>query len=335
MSLAFDSNQDGVFDVTDLSYSDFGVWQDHNSDGVFDSGEFTTLADAGIVAIDLVGDGVGFTTANGDVHVYSTTDVTFADGSVAIAQDVAFATSLPDPGLSSLDAAGEGASLVSVGTVAQDAQLPLASPLDSDGNGVLDAADTHYDSAFIWQDLNQDGIVSDGELTSLHNSHIQSVDLAGDGLTATTTDSYYHLEGAASVTYDDATSATVQDLHLASLIDHVIADPTVLDATALIATDPALDTTLEPTADLSHTVDTFLATEPVTDAHLATYEQDLTLSTDPTIPHDSASTSDTTTSDPADTTTDTAVYDPAHDSTVYDPTHDTVVHDTTTYDHLV
>ena len=38
--LVFDTNQDGVFDVSDTLFGEFGIWQDLNSDGITDLGDF-------------------------------------------------------------------------------------------------------------------------------------------------------------------------------------------------------------------------------------------------------------------------------------------------------
>jgi VCBS repeat-containing protein len=54
---AFDTNSDGVFNNEDEAWSDFGVWQDKNSDGISDDGEFQTLDEAGITDIELESDG--------------------------------------------------------------------------------------------------------------------------------------------------------------------------------------------------------------------------------------------------------------------------------------
>ena len=54
---AFDSNNDGIFNKEDKAWSDFGVWQDKNSDGISDEGEFHTLDEAGIRDIELKSDG--------------------------------------------------------------------------------------------------------------------------------------------------------------------------------------------------------------------------------------------------------------------------------------
>jgi VCBS repeat-containing protein len=87
----FDSNGDGVLDRNDADFARFGVWQDANSNGVADDGEFRTLDQAGIVAIDLVSDGEAHTTANGSVHVFGESSYALADGTIRTVADAAFA----------------------------------------------------------------------------------------------------------------------------------------------------------------------------------------------------------------------------------------------------
>uniref|UniRef100_UPI00398BEF07 hypothetical protein n=1 Tax=Vulcanococcus limneticus TaxID=2170428 RepID=UPI00398BEF07 len=82
-----DTNKDGLLDANDESFSSFGVWQD-DGDGVGQLGEFHSLQDLGISSINLIGDGVSYTTADGDVLVHGTTTVTYEDGTTTIAQDV-------------------------------------------------------------------------------------------------------------------------------------------------------------------------------------------------------------------------------------------------------
>jgi hypothetical protein len=56
-------------DASDADYSKFKVWNDANSNGVADGGELQSLTEAGIVAINLVSDGVVSSAAGGDVTV--------------------------------------------------------------------------------------------------------------------------------------------------------------------------------------------------------------------------------------------------------------------------
>lgn len=57
LGLAFDSNQDGIFNVNDAEWSKFGVWQDHNTNGVTDEGEFLSLESLGITGISTIASG--------------------------------------------------------------------------------------------------------------------------------------------------------------------------------------------------------------------------------------------------------------------------------------
>ncbi|MGF7158981.1 hypothetical protein FHS85_000591 [Rhodoligotrophos appendicifer] len=49
----YDSNRDGVFDAADSAFPLAGIWQDENQNGMCEQEEFRTLAEAGILAIDL------------------------------------------------------------------------------------------------------------------------------------------------------------------------------------------------------------------------------------------------------------------------------------------
>ena len=88
----YDSNHDGMLDASDADFAKFGVWQDANSNGVTDAGEFRSLSDAGIVSINLISDGIAYSAANGSVSVAGQSVYTKADGSTGILADAAFAT---------------------------------------------------------------------------------------------------------------------------------------------------------------------------------------------------------------------------------------------------
>lgn len=51
--IAFDTNRDGVLSALDERYSEFGVWQDVNGDGVSQTNEIFTLSVAKINSIGL------------------------------------------------------------------------------------------------------------------------------------------------------------------------------------------------------------------------------------------------------------------------------------------
>jgi hypothetical protein len=88
----YDSNGDGVLDAQDSAFAQFGVWQDADSDGVSDAGEFHTLTELGITSINLTSDGQVTSEAGGDVTVLGEGTYTLADGSTGLLADAVFAT---------------------------------------------------------------------------------------------------------------------------------------------------------------------------------------------------------------------------------------------------
>ncbi|MBJ7380820.1 MAG: Ig-like domain-containing protein, partial [Polynucleobacter sp.] len=89
----YDSNQDGVLNSQDTNFAKFGVWQDLNSDGKVDAGEFQSLDNRNIVSLSLSSDGQVQMGINGDVIIFGDTTYTTADGKEYLAQDVAFGSS--------------------------------------------------------------------------------------------------------------------------------------------------------------------------------------------------------------------------------------------------
>ena len=92
----FDSNGDGVLDANDPAFASFGIWQDADSDGVADPGEFQSLADAGIASIGLVATGPSHLAADGDVHIAGHASYVRADGSTGLVADAGFLTAALD-----------------------------------------------------------------------------------------------------------------------------------------------------------------------------------------------------------------------------------------------
>ncbi len=97
LALHFDTNSDELLDANDSAFASFGVWQDSNSDGITDSGEFSSLADLGIAAIHLsYGLSVSqFSEAGGDVIVYGESAYVRADGTTGLVADAGFAVDNP------------------------------------------------------------------------------------------------------------------------------------------------------------------------------------------------------------------------------------------------
>ena len=50
---SLDSNNDGIIDANDAAFADLKLWRDTNQDGTTNSGELITLAQAGIVSLNL------------------------------------------------------------------------------------------------------------------------------------------------------------------------------------------------------------------------------------------------------------------------------------------
>jgi hypothetical protein len=80
-----------MLDASDSAYAQFGVWQDANSDGVSQAGEFRLLSGAGIAGISLTGDGQAYSAAGGDVEVFGQATYTRTDGSTGTLADATFA----------------------------------------------------------------------------------------------------------------------------------------------------------------------------------------------------------------------------------------------------
>jgi len=93
VAATYDTNHDGSLSAADADFGKFGVWQDANSNGVCDPGEFHSLTEAGITSINLTtAEGSAYTTASGQVTVNGTTTFTWANGSTGAVGDVSFAT---------------------------------------------------------------------------------------------------------------------------------------------------------------------------------------------------------------------------------------------------
>jgi hypothetical protein len=132
MALAtLDNNADGILDTLDLAFSELGLWQDFNGNGMTDSGEITSLADHHIVRLDLnahasmtmdhgnrLGLESSYQTADGLTH--DLVDVFFdsiqgAAGLVAAAENMAAVTKLGVDLVQALSEAGFGAEHVQAG----------------------------------------------------------------------------------------------------------------------------------------------------------------------------------------------------------------------------
>lgn len=82
---AFDTNGDGLLSALDAGWSKFGIWQDANSDGVSDAGEFQSMTALGVASLALASDQV-LEIVDGQA-IYGKTTLTFADGQTRAVAD--------------------------------------------------------------------------------------------------------------------------------------------------------------------------------------------------------------------------------------------------------
>ena len=82
----FDTNQDGLLSNEDDNWSDFGIWQDSNQDGINQEGEFFSLNTLGFVVLDLNTDNQA-ETINGN-YIFGKSLLTHEDGHTLDAYDV-------------------------------------------------------------------------------------------------------------------------------------------------------------------------------------------------------------------------------------------------------
>lgn len=131
LAATYDRNDDGKLDNGDAAFAKFGVWQDSNSNGITDPGEFRSLIAAGIQSISLVSDGRSYTAADGYVIVRGETVYTNTNGSTGKVADAAFATNFANDTQRTLTNATAGLStvMIAAGLVAA---MPLAANVKDD-----------------------------------------------------------------------------------------------------------------------------------------------------------------------------------------------------------
>jgi VCBS repeat-containing protein len=150
---------------------------DTSGDGVFPytitvTGNTSVPAGLDPIVLDLGGDGI-------DLSASVSFDLN-ADG---VAEQIAWAG--PEDGILTLDLDGSG--VIEDGSEVftpwfgdggyENALAALAS-LDSNGDGALDANDAAFEDILVWIDANSDGLSQAGELLSLDELDITSIDLA-------------------------------------------------------------------------------------------------------------------------------------------------------------
>ena len=166
------------------------------------------------LAIDMDGDGIETTGADGTV-LFDHNGDGVKTGTGWVSADDGFIV-LDRNGNGTIDT---GAELFGVDTVKADGSLAAdgfdaLSDLDSNGDAVFDAKDTEFANVKIWQDLDQDGISDPGELTSLTEAGIVSIDLDAESGNVNLGNGNVQSAAAVHLTVD-GTEGTTANLDLA------------------------------------------------------------------------------------------------------------------------
>ncbi len=90
LQLVFDTNQDNVFDAQDDLWDQFGIWQDLNTNGVTDAGEFSSLSAHNVISFNLESDPLSQTSEGNIIHGFSS--YTLSSGETILLGDVTLAT---------------------------------------------------------------------------------------------------------------------------------------------------------------------------------------------------------------------------------------------------
>ena len=173
---AFDTNGDGIFSAADQKWSSFGVWQDANSDGVTDPGEFRSLDAMGIASIGLTSDG-RFQVIDGQ-SVHGTASATLANGGSLAIADV----TLRYKNVGKLGDAGQEGPITPVPTVSPGTTFQGTAGADLVlGTNGSDLFDTGDGDDVVTDDAGNDGVTTgvgkDLVYTGEGNDYVD----AGDG----------------------------------------------------------------------------------------------------------------------------------------------------------
>lgn len=224
----YDSNKDGVLDANDADFAKFGVWQDANSNGVTDAGEFRSLTDAGITSINLVSDGVEYAAANGEVTVHGTSSYTKADGTTGDVADASFATAGEskvaanenDQRVLASANTGMASSLVAAGLVAA-----IAGASESANNQLEQLGGSDFAVRTVAEDMASDTQFDAPDHNALFNSDSGSSSFEGADLIDTAKFSSYdqvedHADGDFGGFGEMDSSSLLSDLLASTEIEH-------------------------------------------------------------------------------------------------------------------
>jgi hypothetical protein len=107
----------------------------------------------------------------------------------------------------------------------------VAEVFDSNQDGVLDTQDDQFDQFAVWQDANSDGITDEGELQTLSELGIESIDLnySDDSEPSTAADGDVTIHGQVGVNYTDGSSTVAEDVSFAISVEDILGDDDMLN----------------------------------------------------------------------------------------------------------
>ena len=184
------------------------------------------------IVIDLDGDGVEFTALEAGKSFFD------YDGD-GFGERTAWASS--DDGFLAVDLDGDGKITTAAELFAEEPTVGFdaLAAYDSNTDGVINADDAGYADLRIWQDADSDGITDDGELRTLAEAGIASIDLAGATDGGSTSTVGVNIRKTSTVTLDDGATRDVAsvdfrfDNHSSRYLTDVEVDPTLADLPGL------------------------------------------------------------------------------------------------------
>ena len=219
----FDTNKDGIFNSSDAAWHYFGVWQDLNTDGIHQEGEFYGLDHWGIESIALTYDegSSAYAAAGGDVQVFGQMTVTYDDGTTGLAEDMAFTVQSSDLPASLTDSSATPDAL-DVHSLVSSYLNTMATVADSNGDGLYDGSHGtgelayHLDTA-ISDFIDTHGLTDDA-YAAIHQDVMDHLahDL-NDVIPGTDGDLAFNDQGHVA---DDAAVLAALDQHFQDLVDH-------------------------------------------------------------------------------------------------------------------
>jgi hypothetical protein len=125
-----------------------------------------------------------------------------------------------DDGLLAIDANHDGVinnqSELFGNTATQEDGFANLAQYDQNGDGVIDAKDAIFNQLVVWQDANQDGVSDQGEMFSLNDLHIASIDLHATAADYQIGDNT--VTDVSTFTYTDGSKGEIVDAWFASAL---------------------------------------------------------------------------------------------------------------------